>query len=331
MAPSNAYSTAEPNYWRRAPAPQRKKSVGGTLARFMIFLVLGLMLGGAIGWILFPIELQAILPNATETNQTRQLVLAVADKYWRNLDAVQAQKELTGYDPEELAVIVGVILQETKSRDTRAHVAALAQALDLDMPDSSGVAILGQPLMWLAVLAALVPIALGVWLVLLPAWRERKAEQERLAEAEDGVGAQVGGEPQGATAAVANGGVAAIIGEDGVPVAMNGAAPASTEAIFGTPGAAAAEAQPQGGAPLPPLQAEVKEEGEEEAEEKGKEQNNILKDIANLFEEEDLALSALEGLVRNLPEISIDTVRDHARDISIQLRGALVERLRARM
>ncbi len=294
-------------------------------ARFLIFLSLGLLVGAVIGWIIFPIELTGLMPEATNSPRTRQYIIAVADKYWRNLDAVEAHNALSQYDPVELAGIMAVVLQESKSAETRAHVAALAQALDLIPPETPFLAILAQPLLVLTFLFSLVPLAVGIWLVVLPAWREQR-EAQQFAEEDIAMGLAPGqtrrarkgkSKGQGRGARNPDGSFAEEeqdgtenengIGDDvlpGVPGEEN-----DDDIIIGA-------ANPDGTTELPPLQPNAgTQETEEDVAEHAAEQQNILKDLANLFEEEDVSLSALEALCKKLSDITVDELAATAQDI----------------
>lgn len=286
----------------------------------MFALAFGMLVGSILGWLLFPIELADLLPGERNTAQARQYIIAVADKYWRTLDAVQAQAALSSYDPVELTALLAVILQESKSAETRTHVAALAHALDLMPPDSPFGALLAQPLFLLAFAASLLPFTIGVWLVILPAWRERKLEQARRAEQE-----VLGVSPPGG------------LGADETREAASQAEFAefadeeSARTFNPTTDARSAE-DAQEGMVLPPLQPTLAEADlEEEGEEKAAEDKNILKDLASLFEEEDLSLSALEALVKNLPEVAIDELVTRTREVVKQLTSFITTRPSTRL
>ncbi|MBI4671072.1 MAG: hypothetical protein HY741_05330 [Chloroflexi bacterium] len=305
------------------PAPSRLNA----LAQFMIFLALGLMVGGLIGSYLFRFDLGALLPVSQNSSATRQYIIAVADKYWYTLDALQARAQLSRYDPAELTTLMAAILQESKSSETRTHVAALAQALDLAPPDSPFVVGLTQPLLILAVVTSLLPLIIGVWLVVLPAWRERQLEQARRAEAAAlGIPDTLELGTAGARSDDADG-TPEGLGEDVVPGAVDDANQISPDTVIGAPDAG----EPSEGATLPPLQpAAPVIDTEEEGDEKAAEDKNLLKDLANLFEEEDVSLSALEALVKNLPDLPIDELLTRAHEMVKQLKNFFTTRPSAR-
>lgn len=283
------------------------------------------MVGAAIGWYAFRIDPRDLLPVSHNTTQTRQYIIAVADKYWHDLDAVQAQSQLSSYEPVELTGMMAVILQESKSTETRTHVSALAQALDLIPPDAPFAALLAQPILLAALFASVLPLVIGFWLVMLPAWRERKMEQERIAEeaalgippaqARAGRRAREGSSIENlAGAEGANGDP----GQDVLPGEENAQDEISPDTVIG---GASDAGEPGTGGALPPLQPAVPEETEEDAEEKASAEKNILTDLANLFEEEDVSLSALEALVKNLPEVAVDELRTRATELVQQLKN----------
>jgi|GEM_PF-7095958 len=294
------------------------RSRANTLTRFLLFLVLGFSIGTAIGWLLFPIKMQALLPVSHNTPQTRQYIIAVADKYWHTLDAVEAQMALRAYDPVELTGLMAVIMAESKSAETRAHVAALAQALDLMPPDAPFAVLLVQPWLILAVLVSLLPIVVAVWLVVLPAWRERRWERAHAEDALDAASTQSRGVPE-------NGGadfVPARFDGDTLPDAAEG-----PNALALDPSRASPASGEGDDVTLPPLQPEASaDELEEDAEEHASADPNILQDLANLFEEEDVSLSTLEALVKNLPEVAIDALVTRARTVVRQLQEWITTR-----
>lgn len=289
----------------RHAAPRRAPSTADVIARFMIFLAVGLMVGASLGYALFPIQWRALLPK--DTTQERQFVVAVADKYWRDLDAVQAQNQLRTIDPDELTQLMATILHETKASDTRMHITALAQALDLRLDTSPLADLFGHPLVLLALFASLLPVAAGTWLVILPAMRERKLEelrreQERLAALDP-------------SARVVDDSFAGLdeeippLGREGVP--NETAAPNAGEKA-NTP------------TELPPLQAAPSpEQTAEEAAEHAEEEKNILQDIANLFETDDTSMSALETLAKNLLDLDVDEMLGRVQDIVNRLKNGL--------
>jgi hypothetical protein len=301
-------------YARAKPAP----STGSLIAWFMVFLALGLMLGAAVGWMLFPIQWDYFLPH--DTTQSRQFIIAVADKYWHTLDAVEAQNQLSRMDSDQVTELMTSILAETDSPETRTHVSALAQALDLSPTASPFAALLGHPLFLFAILFAFLPIAAGVWLVILPAMGERKIENERLAQEIVLTGGSMGSAlnvdftGSASTNNTGNGTGQKLTEAPGIDAAKQGGAPNSMDLSV----------NPTQATTLTPLERMPQDEDlEEEADEKQAEQKTIFQDLTSLFEEEDTSLSSLEAMVKNLPELNIDELSRSMRNLAKTLRIAI--------
>jgi hypothetical protein len=213
-----------------------------------------------------------------------------AERYWRNLDIAQVQKDMKGWSRDDLAKLFVTIREQTADPETRKHIDSLGRTLRLPGFESSSSlfsTLFSQPIFLLGIF-----LSIGIWgaavvISLAPYVRWRRA-----------------------AALSANAPLLTPVEEP-------------TDAILEEllPDVTLEE--------VPPDAAEKKEEEkkaeEQPASEQSEEASSGLGDLASLFEEEDTSISALETFCKNLADVVIDDLLTKAKDLARDLRAFVAQ------
>ncbi len=246
----------------------------------------GLLLGWlVIGWWLWPVQWSGSAPWYLAPQYQRAYIGLVAEEYWRTSDVSRAKEALAGWDRKSLANLLATMETEISNAETRRHLAALAEAMDMPSSEVSLTSSLWrQKGLILAMILAMAPSLVAVVLVAAPWLRKRRQPPQELPGQEDQL-------------------------EGGLEELLAGV---QMEAAPG-------EASPQA------AQERTEEEEDEEQtpkEEESAEEEPAagLGDLLSLFEEEDTTLAATEMLCKDLPELPVAELLENATRVASQLR-----------
>jgi hypothetical protein len=253
-------------------------------------LVLGLAFGVGllvgwlvIGWWIWPVQWANSDPWHLAPQYQRAFITLVAEEYWRTSDVSQANRALAGWDRKDLANLLTAMKNETTNAETRQHLAALGDALEMPGADASlASSLLSQKGLLVSILFSAVPLAIAIGLVASPLLRKSAEPPEEMAVLEEQSEEQL---------------------EELLTDVQIEDQPAQ-EGQQQQPD----QEQEQGEEPEPEEQA-----GEEELATDG------LGDLLNLFEEEDTSLSTLEAFCKGMPDVGIEDLLDKCRMTSSHL------------
>jgi hypothetical protein len=143
--------------------------------------VAGTLLGWlVIGWWLWPVDWVNSAPWQLYPPYQRAYVSLVADRYWRTSDLMQVERDLIGWDRNDLANLLATMQMETFDPEARQRLFALARALRMPTPDKSLVSsLVTQPTFLLAITLSVIPLLAAVGLLAVPTIKARRAQKER--------------------------------------------------------------------------------------------------------------------------------------------------------
>jgi hypothetical protein len=221
-----------------------------------------------------------------QTSAQQMSMSPAAERYWRNLDVVQVQKDMKGWSRADLAQLFVTIREQTSDPETRKHIDSLGRTLRLPGFESSSsllFTLFSQPIFLLGIF-----LAVGIWgaavvISLAPYVRWKRAmalapNESLLTPVEQPTDAVL---------------------EELLPeVTLEEVAPDTAE-----------------------KKEEEKKAEEQPASEQSEEASSGLGDLSSLFEEEDTSISALETFCKNLADIVIDDLTAKAKDLARDLRA----------
>jgi hypothetical protein len=248
---------------------------------------LGLLLGWlVIGWWLWPVQWANSDPWHLAPQYQRTFVTLVAEEYWRTSDVLRANQALAGWDRKDLANLLTAMKNETTNAETRQHLVALGDALEMPGTDISlASSLLSQKGLLVGILFSAVPLVIAIGLVVSPLLRKSaEPSSEELATLEEQPEEQL------------------------------------EELLAGVQ----IEDQPdQEGQQQQPAQEQELEQGEEpeQAEQEGAEElaTGGLGDLLNLFEEEDTSLTTLEAFCKGMADVGIEDLLGKCKQVSSQI------------
>jgi hypothetical protein len=263
--------------------------------------VAGLLLGWmVIGWWLWPVQWTNSEPWHLRPRHQRTFVRLVAEDYWQTGDISRAREALAGWDKEALAELLATMENQASSTEERQHLIALAEALEMPDANESLVAFLlsQKAILFSSTLSAsplVIALALAAYSLVqnrtraeAPSAVEEQSEEELLEELlAQGEEAQEGRQDQE--------------GE--------GKEPDQEE-----------EQQEEEGEQQDQEQKE-KQDGEEEYEEDDEEEEEPWAQdlISDLFDGDDLEITQLETLCKNLPDIDVSDLLEHSKQTANDL------------
>ncbi len=276
---------------RRAKRSPRLMAAMGFAAGMLLVLLLAVLI--------LPIDFNALGGGQLDSADQRAFITMVADKYWHTKDAARLQKNLAGWNRDELNQIIVAMQADSPDAQSRQQLAALAQALHLPGATSSFTGtVFNQPVFWLGVILAIIPLIAASAMVVIPRLRTYSPKDE----------------PEFATTATIQAleGHAAKAGlVEQIDLEQAQQEVANVEKTEGE-----AEA------------VEKKEEVEVQAPaEEPEDQNNPLGDLASLFDDsEESSISLLENLCKGLKEIGAEELVEKGKQILSDLRQAIAQR-----
>jgi hypothetical protein len=224
-----------------------------------------------------------------ETSAQQPSMSPAAERYWRNLDVAQVQKDMKGWNREDLARLFITVRQQTTDPETRKQINSLGRTLRLPGFESSSSLfslLFNQPVFVLGIF-----LSIGIWGAAVVAsiapyvrWQRAPAPAPTLP-------------PLTATEQPAE----AIL-EELLPELTLETAPDTPE-----------------------KKEEEKKPEEQPANEQNEEASSGLGDLASLFEEEDTAITALEQFCKNLADIVIDDLAAKAKGLVRDLRAFVAQ------
>jgi hypothetical protein len=267
--------------WGQAAEPARRFHLP---AKRSIVLILGLALVGGL------VLLSALSLTAGGTSAQQTLMSPAAEKYWRNLDIAQVQKDMKGWSREDLAKLFVTIREQTSDLETRKHIDSLGRTLRLPGFESSSSllsTLFNQPIFLLGIF-----LSIGIW---------------------------------GAAVVIS---IAPYVRWGRAP-AFSPNAPLLTPTEQPTD-AILEELLPEVTLEVAASETEEKKEEEKKneeqpASEQNEEASSGLGDLASLFEEEDTSITALETFCKNLAEVVIDDLATRAKDLARDLRAFVAQ------
>jgi hypothetical protein len=249
----------------------------------------GLLLGWlVIGWWLWPVQWANSDPWHLDPKYQRTFVTLVAEEYWRTSDVFQANEALAGWDRQQLADLLTTMKGEATNPETRQHLAALGEALEMPGAETALTSsLLSQKGLLLGMLLSAVPLLVAIAIVVSPLLQQKKQSPQELQELEE----------------------------------------QSAEQLEELLADVQLEDQPaQEGQQPGPAQEQEQQEGQEETEEEGAEQaepedqnTGGLGDLLNLFEEEDTSIATLEAFCKGLPDVSVDELFEKSKKVASHL------------
>ncbi|HEY4688201.1 MAG TPA: hypothetical protein VIK33_02730 [Anaerolineae bacterium] len=274
------------------PRPARRASRRGWLIP-LVFLA-GLALGWlVIGWWLWPVQWNNASPSQLRPDALRTYLTLVADEYDRTSGLAQAEAALAGWDRDDLTRRLTALQLEEPDFEKRAHLSALAAALQLPGSQPSLVSsLLSRQGILIGLVLAGVPLIAAIVLLTSAAMRRAgvmpDAAQDIEANAEEAL-------------------------EELLADVQMGDGPASPEQAQNA-------TAPDEEEHTQKEEREPQQQQQEEEEEEKSNTDNALADLASFFGEEDTSLAALEQLVKGLPDLSAEDLH--------KLAGTIAERLR---
>ncbi|MBI5302742.1 MAG: hypothetical protein HY868_11435 [Chloroflexi bacterium] len=293
-APVNETTPLEP------PRPARRQSL--KVSRRTLVLILGVvalvLLALLTGWVIGSLNQPTRAAWQSSPAYERMYLSMIADKYARTGDALQAQRDLAGARPEDIARTLDAMQREVNDATRRQRLVALADTVRPPVSQTSYVPLLfGQPAFLLSLLLSLSPMFAALVLIVVPYIRERIRPASEHADEEHVVATE-------ASAAE----LEALLAD------VNLDAP-----VAGTPDVVEQKNEDA-------AKEEEKKKEEEEEEEEEKQEDGGLGDLASLFEEEDTSLAALENFCKGLPEINVDVLIANAKSAAQTLKDAIARR-----
>ena len=264
--------------------PQTPTAVtAGSSRRFFLGLAfgLGLLLGWlVIGWWLWPVQWANSDPWHLHPTYQRTFVTLVAEEYWRTSDVSQANQALAGWDRKDLANLLTAMKDETTNAETRQHLAALGDALEMPGTDTSLISsLLSQKGLLVGILFSAVPLVIAIGLVASLLLRKSAESSEEVAALEEQ-------------------------SEEQLEELLAGIQIEDQPDQEGQQQEQEKEKEPE----------QAEQEGAEELVAGG------LSDLLNLFEEEDTSLSTLEAFCKGMPDVGIEDLLEKSGKVSSHLR-----------
>jgi hypothetical protein len=249
-----------------------------------ILLLVGLLLFGGL------VLLSATSIILGQTSVQQMSMSPAAEKYWRNLDVIQVQKDMKGWSRADLAQLFVTIREQTSDPETRKHIDSLGRTLRLPGFEASSSllsTLFSQPIFLLGIF-----LSIGIW---------------------------------GAAVVIS---IAPYVRWQGAPVFPSNVSLLTpveqpTDAILEEllPEVTLEEAAAE---PAEKTEEEKKNE-EQPANEQSEEASSGLGDLSSLFEEEDTSISALETFCKNLADVVIDDLATKAKDLARDLRAYVAQ------
>jgi hypothetical protein len=223
------------------------------------------------------------------TSAPPTLMSPAAERYWRNLDIAQVQKDMKGWSRDDLAKLFVTIREQTADPETRKHIDSLGRTLRLPGFESTSSflsTLFSQPIFLLGIF-----LSIGIWgaavvISLAPYVRWRRA--------------------------------AALAANAPLLTPVEQPADAILEELL-------PEVTLEAAAPEAEKKEEEKKPEEQPASEQSEEASSGLGDLASLFEEEDTSISALETFCKNLADVVIDDLLTKAKDLARDLRAFVAQ------
>jgi len=273
-------ATAALRRTRRPPARRPRRPLPG-----WCWLITGLLIGWLlIGWLLWPVQWTNSQPWDLSPAYQQTYVQLVADRYSYDQNLGLAEDALRGWDRAAVNELLVQMQSTAPDAAARRRLAQLAAALSLPGGDQSLASIFSQGGVWLALALAVLPIIVAVSLILLARLRPPAppaASDELSTDAEAGLEELLA---------------------DLQLDAENGPA--------AEPDAPSNPVNPENPQPPP----------EEEEPEQTQDPNNMLGDLASLFEEEDTSLIVLETLCKGMPDIAVEDLLRQGREVMRRFR-----------